>query len=130
MKRLVTQLNGPQLNWAVATLDGYRNLHFKHYKSSIDGHEAQWLIMSHNNGDIDFSDLDYCNDWSLTGPIIEQERIATWSKFDEPNKQVVWRAQYPDTSSHTTGPSVLIAAMRCYVLSKLGEQIDIPAELM
>jgi len=27
------------------------------------------------------------------------------------------------------GPTPLIAAMRCYVLSKLGEEIEIPEEL-
>jgi hypothetical protein len=29
----------------------------------------------------------------------------------------------------TDGPTPLIAAMRCYVASKLGDEIDIPEEL-
>ena len=28
------------------------------------------------------------------------------------------------------GPTMLIAAMRCYVASKLGEEIDVPEELL
>lgn len=32
-------------------------------------------------------------------------------------------------TSELTGPAPLIAAMRCYVASKLGEEVEIPEEL-
>lgn len=32
-------------------------------------------------------------------------------------------------TSELTGPTPLIAAMRCYVASKLGEEVEIPEEL-
>lgn len=72
----------------------------------------------------------YCpsTSWGVGGPIIERERInlrasgaGNWvsSTHDVPHpKRVV---QYGDTP--------LIAAMRCYCCSKLGDEIDIPEEL-
>ena len=44
-----------------------------------------------------------------------------WSAF-------VWRNG--DNSGHMTGPTPLIAAMRCFVASKLGDEVDIPKELL
>ena len=55
-------------------------------------------------------------DWSQGGPIIEREGLILdqWAR---------WR------SSNSYGTTPLIAAMRCYVASKLGDEIDIPKEL-
>jgi hypothetical protein len=38
--------------------------------------------------------------------------------------------QYDGSEHHATGPTLLIAAMRCFVASKLGDTIDIPEELL
>jgi len=63
-------------------------------------------------------------DWSQGGPIIEREGIAI-GKGDEQ-----WAAfANADTEEGTLGPTPLIAAMRCYVASKLGEEVDVPDEL-
>jgi len=35
-----------------------------------------------------------------------------------------------DWHLHTEGTTPLIAAMRCYVASKLGDEVDIPTELI
>jgi hypothetical protein len=41
-----------------------------------------------------------------------------------------WRASLSiDPYNKTDGPTPLIAAMRCYVASKLGAEIEIPKEL-
>ena len=66
----------------------------------------------------------YSTKWSQGGPIIEREFIAVWfSKGD-------WKSQRRDTSNKQHGPTPLIAAMRCYVASKLGEEVEIPEELL
>jgi hypothetical protein len=64
-------------------------------------------------------------DWAQGGPIIEREKIAVWHRGDE----WPWRAQQSDTSHLKGGTTPLIAAMRCYVASKLGDTVDIPEEL-
>ena len=64
-------------------------------------------------------------DWSQGGPIIEREKIGVW--WDG-----VWHAKYdgcrPDQVQDAYTP--LIAAMRCYVASKLGDELEIPNELI
>jgi hypothetical protein len=68
-------------------------------------------------------------DWSQGGPIIERERI-----FVRPKTVGGWRCWIYDGKGEGIkfdqhGPTPLIAAMRCYVASKLGDNIDIPEEL-
>jgi hypothetical protein len=77
----------------------------------------------------------YGSDWSHGGPIIEQEGIWLRGPHDatKPNGVVVlhidcWYAHI--NHQHTqNGPTPLIAAMRCYVSSKLGDEVEIPEEL-
>lgn len=68
------------------------------------------------------------NDWAQGGPIIEREKIGI---ITDPNDANVWIGSVyePDWRFNRTGPTPLIAAMRCYVASKLGDDIDIPEEL-
>jgi hypothetical protein len=71
-------------------------------------------------------------DWSQGGPITEREVIAT-------HGNPAWTAQYSVTQlAHhggyrgyfrCVGPTPLIAAMRCFVASKLGDEVDVPEEL-
>jgi len=58
-------------------------------------------------------------DWSQGGPIIEREGLTLDQWDDYPR----WR------SGNSYGTTPLIAAMRCYVASKLGDEIEVPAEL-
>lgn len=57
--------------------------------------------------------------WADGGPIVESEKIAIWPVGDEG-----WSC-YPQGSpaAHAKGPTILIAAMRAYVASKLGEEV-------
>jgi len=72
-------------------------------------------------------------DWSQGGPIIEREKIDIEYYVSMPaGAPVMWLAvqRYnPDHQRASSGPTPLIAAMRCYVASKLGDEIDIPKEL-
>lgn len=69
----------------------------------------------------------YSTDWAQGGSIIEREGISTWV-FDD----VTWKAQNPFASGVDQvfeGPTPLIAAMRCFIASKLGDEVDVPDEL-
>ena len=67
-------------------------------------------------------------DWSQGGPIIEREKIGIVPSDDDAN---VWIGSMlePEWKFNRTGPTPLIAAMRCYVASKMGEEINIPNEV-
>jgi hypothetical protein len=69
--------------------------------------------------------------WELGGPIIEREWIELTLNTDTGGGE--WVASIaddvPDGYHSATGATPLIAAMRCYVASKLGDTVDIPEEL-
>lgn len=87
------------------------------------------------------------SDWSQGGPIIERELIDIATKWhnDVGVMSPTWQEKgYAAPSGYhwqaTTisdddcaywieGPTPLIAAMRCYVASKLGDEVEVPAEL-
>ena len=63
--------------------------------------------------------------WGDGGPIIEREKIALDTWGDE------WLATRIEGSaiSEAIGPTPLVAAMRCYVVSQLGDEVEVPDEL-
>ena len=73
--------------------------------------------------DIDFAwwweDYSPSTDWSQGGPIIEREKIELFIRDEK------WFAYSSlSTPEDFYGETPLIAAMRCYVASKQGEQND------
>jgi hypothetical protein len=102
-----SELTGAALDWAVAKCNNNLNMHFM----------TQWE-QGHRN---------YSTDWSQGGQIIEREKI----KLDP------WRDRWEATSWNEAlgsdfayGPTPLIAAMRCLVASRLGDEVDVPKELL
>jgi hypothetical protein len=73
--------------------------------------------------------IKYSSDWSEAGPIIEREKISVSPRYDDAN---IWSASIFEKEWGFTlmGDTPLIAAMRCYVASKLGDEIDVPVEWM
>lgn len=72
---------------------------------------------------------DYCGDWTACGPIIDKERISTL--YHTPTKldpKGFWTGSNERLWMY--GPTALVAAMRCFVASKLGDEVDIPKELL
>ncbi len=61
--------------------------------------------------------------WEQGGPIIEREGMQIQTFMDK------WLASIPKPFVQRDGPTPLIAAMRCYVASKMGDSIEIPEEL-
>lgn len=72
----------------------------------------------------------YDKDWRLTGPIIEREHISPHWVLGGPQIPGCWSAHIPGGNGRMLyGPTPLVAAMRCFVASKLGDEIEIPKEL-
>jgi len=70
----------------------------------------------------DTEEVSPSTDWSQGGPIIEREKMTLeWTGEN-------WMA-YIRHDDEYFGPTPLIAAMRCYVASKLGDEVEIPEEL-
>lgn len=69
--------------------------------------------------------------WSQAGPIIEANAISL--NFDN-DPGYLWAAWTPaplrdEAEAFGYGNAMLIAAMRCYVASELGDQVEVPEEL-
>jgi hypothetical protein len=97
-----SELEGAALDWAVAKCEGLRS-----YIEVVEGFKPS-------------------TDWTQGGSIIERECIEI--RFD----WAVWKASmclYENTPHKQLGSTPLIAAMRCYVASKLGDEVDVPNEL-
>ena len=62
----------------------------------------------------------YSTNWAQGGPIIEREGIAI---LQCPRG---WAARIGFGGEYIEGPTPLIAAMRCYVASKLGDDVEVP----
>lgn len=133
MKMKTNELKGDALLWAVATIEGYTDLH------KIEGrwqHEPHLAMMPPHReyGAMELWEIGSDNDWEFFGPIIERECI-TLNTHGTTHEPWVARMTFPDkkfggvTWSEKNGDTPLIAAMRCYVASKLGDEIEIPDEL-
>lgn len=81
----------------------------------------------------------YSTDWSQGGPILHREidTLRKRSKAEEaelarPNPNFKFKAEvFADIDGYhcAFGPTPLIAAMRCYVSSRLGDTVEVPDEL-
>ena len=126
------ELTGAALDWAVAKCEGVNEEAFRLFYEPTD------------RDDYDFHgypEFHYSTVWSQGGPIIKREDIS-FRKYHNPShaahgkyyarvcKQSGTMVGWHKTTGHQmTGPTPLIAAMRCYVASKLGDEVDIPEEL-
>jgi len=110
MKIKVSEATNLQLDWAVAKCEGWVD--------KLGSVEVQVMMAC--------DDFNYSTNWSQGGPIIEREGIEI--SYDEDGG---WGAFIERTNKDYLyhGPTPLIAAMRCYVASRLGEEVDVPEEL-
>lgn len=125
MKVNVNQATPFQLNWLVAKCEGFEGL--VHYGGVVRS------MLPHFG-----PELNYTTDWSQAGPIIEQERIATWfhTEYDcwcaasiEWMDADVESEEFLAMPDAFRGPTPLIAAMRCLVAQKLGDEVEVPENL-
>lgn len=71
----------------------------------------------------------YSRFWEDGGPIIDRERIGT--SFEAATG--LWHAEFEHSAradgqqrTFASGPTLLIAALRAFVASKLGEEVELP----
>ncbi len=69
----------------------------------------------------------YSTDWAQGGPIIDRERISIRQWANLPIVHAYMPTIGVEWSSDDSSP--LVAAMRCFVASKLGDEVEVPDEL-
>jgi len=107
-----SELEGEMLNRAVAKCEG------------IKGFDAENCCFYDDEG----MPFEPSCVWAQGGPIIERECIAISCIHITGWTPDTWTARHPQRFN-AEGPTPLIAAMRCYVASKLGDEVEIPEEL-
>jgi hypothetical protein len=116
MRVKTAELTGATLDWAVAKCEG-QPVFWNEDDAALYCGDGVPNFMG-MRGDQEYRPS---ADWAQGGPIIEREFINI--SYDD-----VWSAE--DVEMETQwGDTPLIAAMRCYVASKLGDQVDIPEKL-
>ena len=98
--------------------------------SELTGAALDWAVCVAVYGyGADYKKNRYSTDWAHGGPIIEREGINLFQRKGATAKEgKAWLA-YDNKNPEMAGPTPLIAAMRCYVASKLGDTVEIPEEL-
>ena len=126
MKMKTSELTGAALDWAVAKCEGVTD------EWREDGPFLWHGVPCIRSGG---HDVNYrpSSEWWLGGPIIEREEIGVQC-IPAGTRKGWWAlvtSCFHDRSSpdEVRGDTPLIAAMRCYVASKLGDAIEIPQEL-
>jgi hypothetical protein len=110
-----SELTGTALDWAVAKCEGH-DVFIKHAPVQVmytPKGKRSWYIYTPSTN------------WAQGGPIIEREKLDLW--WCKGNQ--FYTSTHQDGTTVEDGPTPLIAAMRCYVASKLGDDIDLPKEL-
>jgi hypothetical protein len=121
-----SNLTGAALDWAVAKCEGV---------ALLDPHDNKWelcwTLLGDNSGDY----YAPSTNWAQGGPIIEREHIQP--SYQAAGKFVgqwscnrwVTNTQGATVAISKYGETLLIAAMRCYVASKLGDEVELPPNL-
>lgn len=122
------ELTGAALDWAVAKCEGGTDFGTDGITNwfKLEGQQkvlaTGWaLTMSYHPS----------SNWSQGGLIIERERVDISATLNQGSDFDEWRAVKGVGAAMRTryGPTPLIAAMRCFVASKLGDEVEIPKEL-
>lgn len=111
-----SELIGPALDWAVVKAEGLAT-----GQTAIDGVLYGYYTPS--------------TDQALGGSIIDREDISTVLLYGTTWGATTYNVQdivldHNEAHYQGIGPTRLIAAMRCYVSIKLGDEVEIPQELI
>ena len=120
-----TDLIGPALDWAVALAQGATNLEY-------DTITSWWFVLEGKDRTLSkgwaaSQSYNPATNWSQGGPIMDQAEIDTY--LYERGSPFGWIAEITGTKFKGKGPTRLVAAMRCLVASRLGDEVEIPNEL-
>jgi hypothetical protein len=107
------ELSGAALDWAVAKCE----------KPEWLGNQAEVYVLK--------AGFHPSTDWAQGGPIIEREGFAiSRVAQDEWSVSLIYEdKEYGLMYTNQHGTTPLIAAMRCYVASKLGDEVELPEGL-
>lgn len=121
----VSEVVGNTLDWLVA---------------KCEGHESRCAWMLEKDGYIAWQNYEqawgnpipmYSTDGGIAVPIIEREGISVeFNKVPFKSLWVAYKLEPSEEDEPQGGSTFLIAAMRCYVASKLGDTVEIPEELL
>jgi hypothetical protein len=119
MRMKTGDLTDAALDWAVLVAQFGKHeadnpKHIEHFNTLRAGHPLHQQAF-------------YSSNWAHGGPIVEREKICISFRDGD------WLAEPHDMDSicqRFHGPTSLIAAMRCFVASKLGDNVDVPSELL
>ena len=120
MKIKTSELTRAALDWAVAKCEGGYN---------FDATGLPWDVDASNSNDEENGAVWFkpSTDWTQGGPIIEREAIQlTPDEYTQ-----TWSAYTTNEGNpyECVGTTPLIAAMRCYVASKIGDEVEVPNEV-
>jgi len=128
MKIKVSEASPSQINYLVAKAHGA--------VLRQDGHGKCWLVDGALLGYL-HNHWDPTTDWSQGGSIIDREvinheginpkRFIAWKGFNA--RRATWDTPADPQAFWQYGPTPLIAAMRCFVSSKLGNEVEVPDDL-
>ena len=119
-----SELTGAALDWAVAKCEG-RSIDYDGIAYWVD--DAHGCAIIGPGWKVAGKPCGYSpsSNWSQGGPIIERMGIELHNAADGSEDWVAHGA----LQVYAFGPTPLIAAMRCYCISCLGDEVDIPEEL-
>lgn len=123
MKIKVSEAEGVVLDWLVAKCEGALSP-----LGNVMLKGNQRLIIA--GGDIETPTVIYSpsTDWAQGGPIIEREGITVGK-----TRHGFWEAHYrtyDERECYMTASNPLMGAMCCFVISKLGEEVEVPEDLL
>lgn len=123
------ELKGAALDWAVAVVE---NLQFNEGRVVVVRRQEPtlpaWIERENAPGSAPhYHRFTPSTDWAQGGPIIERERINMLWVYADTARATIHKGGH--VWCFANGETFLVAAMRCYVASKLGDEIDIPEEL-
>lgn len=117
----VADATNTQLDWLVAKCEGHEWrcpwLLEKEGYTSWMSYEMAWGNPTPS----------YATDPAQMWPIIEREKICL--KHGKHIETWAYIYEGDGYAAYTTGPTALVAAALCYVVSKLGETAEVPEEL-
>jgi hypothetical protein len=119
-----SELTGAALDWAVSIADGWT-------AGTCSDTKGEYLWLVKVGKDIDPKQYRPSSNWMQGGPIIEREEIELTRGSLDSNEWVATIDLFEGDvmRESQSGETPLIAAMRCYVASKLGAEVQIPEEL-
>lgn len=115
MKIKTSDLTGIALNWVVSKCEG----DMPQYK------EPEWTQKFLRLQ----GSLSYSTNWLLGGPIIEREFIDIFHQNNGYAGAILMSTHNNPHPTPSFATTPLIAVMRCYVASKLGDAVEVPDEL-